>query len=136
MPFEISENAYTENGYAVFNDPDGKLYLYRIADGSLSEYDYPAPDRERGYYSFINENMLTGYSYSYAEDDPYHDFPDSTTYWLIDRKTGETKHRTATDMIVTETGDETYISIAENGMTFVYDGQLNLITSFLYNYYA
>ncbi|MCR5781143.1 MAG: hypothetical protein K6G90_00260 [Clostridia bacterium] len=136
MPFEIEDNAYTRNGYAVFYDPEGKLYLYGGADGSLSEYDYPAPDRERGYYSFINENVLTGYSYSYAEDDPYHDFPDSTRYWLIDRITGETKHRTATDMIVAETDEETYISIAENGMTYVYDGRMNLITAFLNQYYA
>ena len=135
LPFECTDRHRFNNGYVVFAETGGKTYLYRGEDGSLYEYENPVPDRKCSDFR-VDENMLVGYYSLYEDHDDHYEMDDKRRMWLIDRKTGEIKHRVVTDMIVTETGDETYISVAENGMTSVYDGQLNLITSFLYDYYA
>ena len=127
------ENSYPSlsGGCVTFLNEAGALFIYDPYDGSVTEYDNPMPGKEPGYTMYLTDKILI-WSYCFERT------PNDTVlcYCLTDRSTKETLHKNISDMIITDTGDKTFISITENGITYVYDGELDLVTSFLNDYYA
>ena len=119
------------DGCAVFTNEEDTCFIYDPSDGSVAEYENPMPGKEYGSTISLSDKFLIR---SYVFDDKGVEY--TYRYCLTDRTTGETLHKNISDITVTDTDSNTYISVAENGMTWVYDGDLNLVTSFLNDYYA
>ena len=121
----------------VFFTRDGEpTYRFCFADRSLTEYASLGPGKTGEYCTFFNDRVLIR-SYGLVSAEGYYN-PErgDYRYLLVDPATGKTLFENVTDLYITELGERTWIAFSANGVDYVYDGEMNLITAFADDYYA
>ena len=136
LPFAYDSWPDITDGNMFFTRDGEPTYRFCFADRSLTEYAPLGPGKTGESCSFFNDRVLIrGYVLATAEG--YYD-PErgDYRYLLSDPATGETLYENVTDLCITELGEQSWIAFSANGAVYVYDGEMNLITSFADGYYA
>ena len=136
LPFLYDQHPDITDGCVFFCKEDVPTFRFSFADRSLTEYASVGPARASERAVFVNDSILIRGYYLTGRDGGYDPEFGDYRYLLTDPATGGTLYDGVTDLEITELENRTWISFAVNGVAYVFDGDMNLITAFTDGYYA